>query len=64
LFSFTDFPNRTHHTVGQSGWEEVADHAIEWATKHAKTDVTLADVRQAFSAERDYTTPTSADIRI
>jgi len=61
---YREFPNRTHHTVGQSGWEEVADHAIEWATKHAKTDVTLADVKQAFSSERDYTTPTNPDIRI
>jgi pimeloyl-ACP methyl ester carboxylesterase len=48
LTDYREFPNRTHHTVGQKGWEEVADHAIEWATAHARSQVTLADVTSAF----------------
>jgi len=30
----TEFPGRTHFIVGQEGWEEVADHALAWATSH------------------------------
>ena len=27
---FKEFPGRTHFIVGQSGWEEVADYALDW----------------------------------
>lgn len=29
-----DFPGRTHYTVGQDGWEDVADVALSWAESH------------------------------
>ncbi len=29
-----EFPGRTHYTVGQDGWEEVADYALAWAEGH------------------------------
>lgn len=29
-----EFEGRTHYIVGQDGWEEVADYALEWATTH------------------------------
>ncbi len=29
-----EFPGRTHFIVGQDGWEEIADYAISWATRH------------------------------
>ncbi len=29
---FIEFPNRSHYTLGEPGWEEVADYALEWAT--------------------------------
>jgi pimeloyl-ACP methyl ester carboxylesterase len=29
-----EFPGRTHYTVGQDGWEEVADYALGWAESH------------------------------
>ncbi len=32
---YKEFPGRSHYTLGQDGWEEVADYALEWATKHA-----------------------------
>ena len=33
---YREFPERTHSTLGQDGWEEVADTALEWATAHAR----------------------------
>jgi hypothetical protein len=33
---YKEFPQRSRYTVGQDGWEEVADDAIEWAVEHAK----------------------------
>jgi pimeloyl-ACP methyl ester carboxylesterase len=32
-----EFPDRPHFTCGLPGWEQVADHALDWATKHART---------------------------
>lgn len=29
------FPGRSHYTVGQEGWEEVADYALDWAVEKA-----------------------------
>ena len=60
---YREFPNRTHHTVGQKGWQEVADHAIQWAAKHARGQVTLDDVKAAFVPDRPFTVPTSPDAR-
>lgn len=33
---YKEFPGRTHFTIGQDGWEEVADYAINWAAAHAR----------------------------
>jgi len=30
-----EFPERSHYTVGQAGWEEVADKALSWASAAA-----------------------------
>ena len=30
-----DYPSRSHFTVGEPGWEQVADHALDWAVQHA-----------------------------
>jgi len=51
ITDYREFPNRTHHTVGQKGWEEVADYAVTWASAHARGQVTLADVRAAFEPD-------------
>jgi pimeloyl-ACP methyl ester carboxylesterase len=32
------FPDRAHYTLGQDGWEEVADYALAWATQNAKAE--------------------------
>jgi pimeloyl-ACP methyl ester carboxylesterase len=35
---YKEFPGRGHYTVGQDGWQEVADYALAWATEHAAAD--------------------------
>jgi len=30
---YREFPGRTHWIIGQPGWEEVADHAMDWLAK-------------------------------
>lgn len=34
---FIEFAGRSHYTLGQAGWEEVADYAIDWAAAHASS---------------------------
>jgi len=36
LTEYREFPERTHYTLGQSGWEAVADHALAWSETHAR----------------------------
>jgi pimeloyl-ACP methyl ester carboxylesterase len=31
---FVEFPGRSHLIVAQTGWDEVAEHALSWAQKH------------------------------
>jgi len=35
-----EYPDRSHYTFAQDGWEGVADDAFEWATQHAKVPAT------------------------
>lgn len=37
ITAYQEFPGRSHFTVGQDGWEEVADYALRWATENART---------------------------
>jgi hypothetical protein len=32
-----EFPDRSHFTGVEPGWEQVADYALEWAMSHART---------------------------
>jgi pimeloyl-ACP methyl ester carboxylesterase len=32
---YKEYPGRTHYTLGQDGWEDVADFALSWTTKNA-----------------------------
>jgi pimeloyl-ACP methyl ester carboxylesterase len=32
---YRSYPERSHYTLGQAGWEEVADDALDWAVRHA-----------------------------
>ena len=46
--SFTDyvlFEGRSHWTCAEPGWEEIADHALDWALDHNRTaEHTASDV--------------------
>jgi alpha-beta hydrolase superfamily lysophospholipase len=35
LTEYREFPGRSHYTLGQEGWQEVADYAIEWVSARA-----------------------------
>ncbi len=35
VIEYRVYPDRSHFTIGQEGWEEVADFALEWALEHA-----------------------------
>jgi hypothetical protein len=32
---YVEFGKRSHYTLGQEGWEEVADFVLNWAVDHA-----------------------------
>jgi pimeloyl-ACP methyl ester carboxylesterase len=38
LTEYKEFEDRSHYTLGQDGWEEVADYALNWAIE--KSDMT------------------------
>ncbi|UGT44089.1 alpha/beta hydrolase [Nocardia yamanashiensis] len=35
LVERVEYPGRTHRLVSQDGWEEIADHALDWALRHS-----------------------------
>jgi hypothetical protein len=39
ITEYKQFPGRSHFIVGQEGWEEVADYALEWALANARATV-------------------------
>jgi pimeloyl-ACP methyl ester carboxylesterase len=34
---YKEFPGRSHYIIAESGWEEVADYALSWATDRANS---------------------------
>lgn len=54
ITDYKEFPERSHFTIGEKGWEAVADYAIEWAVAHA------AEFAQRYSSLR--TTETMANL--
>jgi pimeloyl-ACP methyl ester carboxylesterase len=47
--AYREFPGRTHNTVGQTGWEQVADFALSWALENSHYPVTVDEVKAAFA---------------
>jgi pimeloyl-ACP methyl ester carboxylesterase len=39
---YKEYPERTHYTLGQDGWQEVADEALEWSVSHASAAASCA----------------------
>jgi pimeloyl-ACP methyl ester carboxylesterase len=35
ITDYKEFPERSHYTLGEPGWEEVADYALDWAVENA-----------------------------
>ncbi len=33
--AYKEFPQRSHYTIGEPGWEQVADYALRWAIEQA-----------------------------
>jgi len=33
---YREFPERTHYTLGQEGWEAVADYVLDWSSSNAR----------------------------
>jgi alpha-beta hydrolase superfamily lysophospholipase len=33
ITDYREFPGRSHFTLGQEGWEEIADYALDWAVQ-------------------------------
>ena len=36
---YKEFPGRSHFIIGQDGWQDVADYALNWAEEHLPTRV-------------------------
>jgi pimeloyl-ACP methyl ester carboxylesterase len=41
LTAYKEFSDRVHFTIGQTGWEEVADYALDWGVEHARDSQTV-----------------------
>jgi hypothetical protein len=33
--AYKEFPDRSHYTIGEPGWGQVADYALTWALESA-----------------------------
>jgi len=33
-----EYPDRSHYILGESGWEEAADHALGWAEQNVQSN--------------------------
>jgi pimeloyl-ACP methyl ester carboxylesterase len=38
IVAYAEFPGRSHLTIGQPGWQDVADYALSWARKPRPVD--------------------------
>jgi alpha-beta hydrolase superfamily lysophospholipase len=50
---FKEYPDRSHYTVGQPGWEDVADFALSWAIENAATYAQKAQPAAAAAGKAD-----------
>ncbi len=39
ITEYKEYPGRSHYTIGQEGWEEVADYALDWAVEKASAGI-------------------------
>jgi len=41
ITAYKEFPGRSHYTLGQDGWEEVADYALDWALNPIPVEIAV-----------------------
>ena len=41
ITAYKEFPGRSHYTLGQAGWEEVADYALDWALSPIPVEIAV-----------------------
>jgi len=49
ITAYREFPGRTHNTIAQAGWEEVADFTLSWALQNSHYPVTAEEGKAAFA---------------
>jgi hypothetical protein len=47
ITAYEEFPLRSHFTLGEDGWEQVADYALNWAVENAATPANGLSTRLA-----------------
>jgi pimeloyl-ACP methyl ester carboxylesterase len=55
ITAFKEYPGRSHFTMVQDGWEDLADHALSWAVENAS-------VASTGLARRAFGQPIAADV--
>ena len=58
---YKEFPARSHFTFGESGWEEVADYALNWAAEHAPASAPASNRFSPPGSERGHLKPRNSD---
>src|SRR5256886_10281737 len=64
ITAYREFPGRTHNTVGQAGWEQVADFALSWALENSHYPITTEEVNAAFAPSQVRTEPGEPEARM
>jgi pimeloyl-ACP methyl ester carboxylesterase len=47
LVEYKEYAGRPHFTAGAPGWQAVADHALEWANRHARATLEVRGAARA-----------------
>jgi pimeloyl-ACP methyl ester carboxylesterase len=47
ITEYKEFAGRSHYTIGEDGWEEVADYALSWAIERTAKPVAAASLEAA-----------------
>lgn len=64
LTAYREFRGRTHNTVGQAGWEQVADFALSWALENSHYPITTEEVKAAFAPSQVRTESGEHEVRM
>jgi len=61
--AYKEFPERSHFTIGEKGWEAVADYALDWAVRSAAGHVAARTTSAAAAARRDQRPHLDSELR-